>query len=511
MKKNKNVSKTKSKIMIGLFGFLGVLMVATIAVSNFTSKGTYSVGDQLCCPSGWSLTDSNCVQVCWGESKTDCEKTAGISCTPNGADDEGKTRYYCTQGASTCPTSNTGCSTASGYVMGKSGSGYEGQCVKIGTSCGTNRVIDGSGNCVIQSTPSPTSDFPEANCNGAYRTFPIVDDAELWQSRGFTIKRCINGLNDLYGAWCDGEVDGNNNCIDTGKCYVYNHKYQWFTASAIANGVGSAWTQVNVSKNQCAYCEPGYVLVGDEGEERCVNTRKINLIIAEGTTSNGSFEVNPVTNKIVSFSPTTNCGTWSTVPCTNGNCTTGASAQNSAYSGLAVGASYPSTGPSVLYCKAGTSIHPGTQTPTPTGGGKTPTPTSTAPSETKSCYVCSAGGKTQYIKATSSANAAAAASELGTITAANCAKTSESNCTGASVSNCYKCNGSKQYVIADGEAAAKTRSGGTTCTIVTMDKCDTTPSSNPKTGTVGIIIAWIVGMGTIIYAMWYYRKSASLN
>ena len=37
------------------------------------------------------------------------------------------------------------------------------------------------------------------------------------------------------------------------------------------------------------------------------------------------------------------------------------------------------------------------------------------------------------------------------------------------------------------------------------------PSSNPQTGTAGIIVAWIVGLVAIVYALWYFRKSSSIK
>ena len=147
------------------------------------------------------------------------------------------------------------------------------------------------------------------------------------------------------------------------------------------------------------------------------------------------------------------------------------------------------------------------------GGGNPPgdptNPTDPPSGETQTCYVCVSGEKSQYVRASSSANAAQAATTLSGITAANCATTSESNCTGLPVTNCYECNGSKKHVMAESDADAKSESGGTSCTIVTTDKCnEITP---PKTGTFGIIVAWVVGMMTIGYAMWYYKKSSSLS
>ncbi len=42
---------------------------------------------------------------------------------------------------------------------------------------------------------------------------------------------------------------------------------------------------------------------------------------------------------------------------------------------------------------------------------------------------------------------------------------------------------------------------------------DGNPSTvdNPQTGTVGIIIAWVVGLSAIVYSLWYFKKSSSIN
>ena len=35
--------------------------------------------------------------------------------------------------------------------------------------------------------------------------------------------------------------------------------------------------------------------------------------------------------------------------------------------------------------------------------------------------------------------------------------------------------------------------------------------SNPQTGAVGIIIAWVVGLAAIVYSLWYFKKSSSIK
>ena len=104
-------------------------------------------------------------------------------------------------------------------------------------------------------------------------------------------------------------------------------------------------------------------------------TKTVVLKNAEGTSNNGSFLVDRNNNQITSYNPIKNCGTWSTTPCANSDCNTGASAQDSAYSGLGVGKTY--TGPAVLYCKAGTSQDP--NEPTPGNPSSTPANPSSTP------------------------------------------------------------------------------------------------------------------------------------
>ena len=126
----------------------------------------------------------------------------------------------------------------------------------------------------------------------------------------------------------------------------------------------------------------------------------------------------------------------------------------------------------------------------------------------RTCYSCISGSKTQYVWATSSSNAISAASSLsGNV---SCALTDELNCQSqTTVTNCYECNGSIKHVMANSEADARAMSGGDTCTIVTTNKCNA--SDNPKTGTFGIIVAWIIGIATIGYSVWYFKKSTSIK
>ena len=144
------------------------------------------------------------------------------------------------------------------------------------------------------------------------------------------------------------------------------------------------------------------------------------------------------------------------------------------------------------------------------GGGTTYTPGDTptdTPTDTPStnCYSCSTSSGDKYTNATSPSNAATATG------GSNCSIVSDSYCQSQSSTNCYECvvNDKKQHTMATSESEAKTKTGGSSCTIVTTDKCNT--SVNPQTGTLAIIVAWIVGVATLSYAGWYFVKSKTLN
>ena len=143
--------------------------------------------------------------------------------------------------------------------------------------------------------------------------------------------------------------------------------------------------------------------------------------------------------------------------------------------------------------------------PTP----ETPTP-SQSPTPSKSCYECTLNGKTQHVYATSAANAASAATTLKGVTASNCKTTDNKNCEAIKVKNCYECdvNGTKKTTTAYSETEAASNVNGKNCTIVSANKCNV--PVNPKTGTIAIIVAWIVGILTIGYSLWYFKKSQTL-
>ena len=112
-----------------------------------------------------------------------------------------------------------------------------------------------------------------------------------------------------------------------------------------------------------------------------------------------------------------------------------------------------------------------TSSPTPTGTD--PTPTS---GPTYACYLVNH----KYVWASSKPSGGTLVSSI----------TNESKCSGCESS--YTPNNNNNCV-----------------------KPSSNPSSNvpvnPKTGTVGIIVAWVIGLAAIVYSLWYFKKSSSIK
>ncbi len=122
-----------------------------------------------------------------------------------------------------------------------------------------------------------------------------------------------------------------------------------------------------------------------------------------------------------------------------------------------------------------------------------------------SCYACTLGEGTEYTYATT--KAIAASNTGGT----NCEATVEANCLNPPES-CYACevNGETKYTNTTTKAKAEQNTEGTNCTIKDKKYCEPVKEEvkeNPKTGTAAIIIAWIVGVLALGYAIFYVFKT----
>ena len=399
-------------------GFLSISVVVvivcvfTLTISNtHLAKGTYgassvtvySAGDSAYfnCVSA-TLIDQDCYMSCGQgaclDPEEDCPKVSGYQCSCKYTDKndcESKTGKTC---------SNTKYLTESLGLVGIVCYGPDGQ------------------NSSTSSTSSGTSSG--GSCGGCY----CNSDGTECEYVSSTLISCMTKVAALTinGYTRNNKSEGQcTGCQKTDRgsgCYVCGNSQ---------SGTRQYYT-VDPEKDVCN-SQRGCTRIGNTCESTASdNTRTVLLKNAEGTTGNGYFVVNRDSNKIIVFNPTKNCSKWSTVPCANADCNNGASAQDSAYSSLAVGETY--TGPAVLYCKAGTSGG--------SGGNVTPTdkPTSTPTNSTEK----------------------PASTSTGTVKPATTTKPTNTN-------------------------------------------------NNPQTGTVGIIVAWLVGLSAIVYSLWYFKKSSSIN
>ena len=145
---------------------------------------------------------------------------------------------------------------------------------------------------------------------------------------------------------------------------------------------------------------------------------------------------------------------------------------------------------------------PSTEAPKPST--EAPKPSTEAPKD--KCYSCKLGEGNEYEYATSPEEAA---NKTG---GTSCVEVSNTNCDNKPKS-CYACDtkDGKQYLnTTSKENAEKAIAGATNCTIVKNSYCEIVPN-NPKTGLTGIVIAWMVGLSAIVYSLWYFKKSSSIN
>lgn len=124
---------------------------------------------------------------------------------------------------------------------------------------------------------------------------------------------------------------------------------------------------------------------------------------------------------------------------------------------------------------------------------------------TTSCYSCKLGIGKEYAYATSTSEAA---DKTG---GTECITVSDSYCTNQT-KNCYSCNTNdgQKFVNTTSVELAKKATEGTNCTIVNSSQCEIVPN-NPQTGTIGIIVAWIVGISALAYSFVYYIKLKKLK
>lgn len=511
MKENNSLIQ-KSKLMIGLFSFLGIMMVFAIVTTNLTSKGTYSYTASTC---PGTIDNGKCCTCSKGSySNGKCTWSETVR-TPNSGDCQVTSKtyssYQCYKNVSLNGVSESQATTyrSVGYECVKEGIGSttytctKHDVVNVGATEEENYVslgyeCTGSGEIIYYSctqTANATCTNIEETNDACYRCASDADEyTYVWKSSAggcslqsaYTTKNTCEANNQQQScqyssaASCRAAFKGYNCYEDPNNngCYI--------------KSTNACYACTKNDKTYYTYTNEGGCPLADNYERCAVDTKgKNRLYLMQYDRSTGSTSTINVLE--CNYDAVEECtvnpgGTWyHEKECIRnvGNTT-----------------NVTINGDTTWWTCVGTPSGGGSGGDNPPASGTTPSNPSS--SEKKTCYVCVSGEKSQYVWASSSANAASAATTLTGITSKNCATTSESNCSGIPVTNCYECNGSKKYVMADSDADAKSKSGGSSCTIVTTDKCNTvTP---PATGTVGIIVAWIIGILTIGYSMWYFKK-----
>ena len=332
----------------------------------------------------------------------------------------------------------------------------------------------------------------------------------------------------------------NANCTESGGCYILN--------SYVCTAIGQYYSCPNNSYCGSKNSYGCYEVQGTIGEEcnkgkgrwtstGCKDKKYASFYSWDGTSYIAKCEILDGNLTNCDHDPNSVCVGWSTTTYSNSNnanisnggtfyCAANYSVHDGCCSNYQSGATndeinYPDgcikkggtwtcTPQTPAPTKSPTPAPTKSPTPAPT---KSPTPAPTkspTPAPTKSCYECTLNGKTQHVYATSAANAASAATTLKGVTASNCKTTDNKNCETIKVKNCYECdvNGTKKTTTAYSETEAATSLKGKNCTIVASNKCNV--PVNPRTGTIAIIVAWVVGILTIGYSFWYFKKSQTL-
>lgn len=125
----------------------------------------------------------------------------------------------------------------------------------------------------------------------------------------------------------------------------------------------------------------------------------------------------------------------------------------------------------------------------------------TPSTSTDKCYSCILGTGKEYVYSKSKEEAVTKTG--GT----NCQAVADTYCNNRQ-ENCYSCDtedGKKYVSTTSVENAQNGIVGGTNCTIVKKSYCEIVPN-NPKTGIIGIVIAWLIGLSALTYSVIYFIK-----
>ena len=123
---------------------------------------------------------------------------------------------------------------------------------------------------------------------------------------------------------------------------------------------------------------------------------------------------------------------------------------------------------------------------------------------TGGCFCNSSTGRCEYVDCTTSSlsDMSACVNKTKELTDSGYTKRDKTK------SNCYL-NGGGNGGGGNNSTVTPTTTPTTNATTTPTEKPNT--SNNPQTGTVGIIIAWVIGLSAIVYSLWYFKKSFSIK
>ena len=410
--------KSKSEYMLGLFTFLGVFMISTLILTNFTSKGTYSAdvdgggsSGSVTTAATQATTKATTAAPSSGDPVTTTKAPSSGSCEALNAECKAVANNKCGTGGWTgCTTCNpyayaclpissgaciyrtqSKCETVEGTACTKSGNCYlpaSDRCASLNTTCrlnaasacgannwsGCDSCLTSAYKCIAQCSYGDIS----VGANGGY-------SVKVTDSNGKSLKYCCENIGwTVSGSGCYTDVIVRNDNDQEYKAYRPTVPGECMTGYYWNSSLGLCMDRIcDCDKGECDDIDITYV---DE----------------DGT------PYTPITP---------------------------------------------------------------TPTPTPTTTKSGATTTKSGATTTKApgtvCYQCTVSSSvTKYVYASS---ASSAASACGT-SSGNCQKVADSYCESADA-----------------------------------------PTVNPKTGTTGVIIAWLIGISAICYSLRYFKRIGSVK
>ena len=511
--KNKNSNlKSKSEYMMFLFGFLGVFMILSLVLTNFTSRGTYSVQVEGTDGSGGGSTPASSGSVTTPKPAT-TTPTPAVNCSDINA-------RCASAAAAACPYGYTGCSACADgaysckasptprptttpscgsnmYWNGSScvcNAGYTmngmGTCSPNSTTTATPRPSSSGGSTV---TPKPATPTPKpgvadcnknANCNYQYYSDDGSYSTTTTNADGTTTRNNYDANGNLLSTVTtdkNGNISNVTPHSGSGLSPVettipssgtddgsYQTKQTNPDGSTIVRNYdknGNLLSTVTTSADGVVRTHTGTSNALIDANDVIYYTTQANCEAISGgeCTKIGTLYVNSDQVKAIAFYDKSYCE-----KITNDNCKTITAGGQTMYVA------------NDCNCDEGCKVQPKGDG-TPGGGGGTPTPNVPQPNTVvyTDCYKCTASGTTKYVLADSASAAASVTS--GT--------------------NCTKVN--KSYCTVNPTSSPKP--------TLKPTPSSSNPTVNPQTGTTAVVIAWLIGLAAIGYSLWYFKKVGSVK